>query len=423
MRSVPLRLVALAAGVVIVASCDTRLPTHRPKRWRWWVIVAVKTVGPTSSSIRSSALINVGDSVLVTVGCMTTRHSRTRRRWRDADGQRRPRHVRERFATRRCGAGRRLPSGLRERPCVATCSQSAKPTRRSTAWSSSSSRRIPPARPIRPRRASTSLPDPRSRWSLRRTATAFPPASGSVWARALRIPTASGASTFACKAKQTGRRSSTRRSHKSIPRVARRDVQHRGAGSDQRTAGASRSPRPPSTSTMSRARRRQSPCSCAAQCRDPARGLNRPAQSEFSDSVIVRATGSVRPSVSSFATAVPIVRQTRSSCASVQRDIQATVALNCAVAAGKESITAFAIDQASQVGRGPATRSGSEGDQRRTRRLDARRLRRTLRARARSTRLAVDAAATSSSRTPTSTCSKSGRTPRRSRASRREGIR
>lgn len=72
MRSALLRLAALAAGVVIVASCDTRLPTTATVTsggGGGGSSSPSKTVGPTIviDSPLVGALINVGDSVLVTL--------------------------------------------------------------------------------------------------------------------------------------------------------------------------------------------------------------------------------------------------------------------------------------------------------------------------------------------------------------------
>lgn len=70
MRSVPfIRLAALAAGVAIVASCDTRLPTTATVTPGGGSSSPSKTVGPTIvlDSPLVGALINVGDSVLVTL--------------------------------------------------------------------------------------------------------------------------------------------------------------------------------------------------------------------------------------------------------------------------------------------------------------------------------------------------------------------
>jgi hypothetical protein len=70
MRSVLIRLAALAAGVVVVASCDTRLPTTATvSPGGGGKSSPSKTVGPTVviDSPLVAALINVGDSVLVTV--------------------------------------------------------------------------------------------------------------------------------------------------------------------------------------------------------------------------------------------------------------------------------------------------------------------------------------------------------------------
>jgi Bacterial Ig domain len=72
MRSALIRLAALSAGVMIVASCDTRLPTATT------IPTSVGSTGSVSSSNTAAptvvidsplvgALINVGDSVLVTV--------------------------------------------------------------------------------------------------------------------------------------------------------------------------------------------------------------------------------------------------------------------------------------------------------------------------------------------------------------------
>ena len=181
MRSVFLRLTALAGAVALVASCDTRLPTA--------AIVGNTPTSSTSSTVGKPSvvidsplvgtLINLGDSVLVSVRLHAAKRFAPRA-WpalqqREASTSERSRHRR---ATRLSGFRRPACSALvfATRQSVATSSRSIPPTRRSIVSSSSSSPPTASASPIPRHASSTSWPVPRRKSCRRSMATAFRPA-------------------------------------------------------------------------------------------------------------------------------------------------------------------------------------------------------------------------------------------------------